>query len=102
MAMYLMGDVYSRQAKWSEAIAALQQSIWVNPYFSGPYILLGKAYTKTGLPGPAEEMLRRAVQYDPNNKIAHYLLGQLLQQTGRIEEARKEFAIAERLQGDIK
>jgi tetratricopeptide (TPR) repeat protein len=102
MAMYLIGDVYSRQAKWSDAIAALQQSIWINPYFSGPYILLGKAYTKTGQPGPAEEMLRRAVQYDPNNKTAHYLLGQLLQQTGRPEEARQEFAIAERLQGDIK
>jgi tetratricopeptide (TPR) repeat protein len=102
MAMYLRGDIYSRQAKWSEAIAALQQSIWINPYFSGPYILLGKAYTKTGQPGPAEEMLRRAIQYDPNNKTAHYVLAQLLQQTGRIEEARKEFAIAERLQGDIK
>lgn len=102
MAMYLKGDAYSRQAKWAEAIAALQQSVWINPYFSGPYILLGKAYLKTAQPGPAEDMLRRAVQYDPNNKMAHYLLAQLLQQTGRIEEARKEFAIAERLQGDLK
>ena len=102
MAMYLRGDVYGRQARWPEAIAALQQSIWINPYFSGPYILLGKAYMKTAQPGPAEEMLRRAVQYDPNNKTAHYLLAQLLQQTGRLEEARKEFAIAERLQGEIK
>ena len=45
-------------------------------------------------------MLRRAVLYDPNNKSAHYLLAQLLQQTGRTEEAKREFAIAERLQGD--
>jgi Tfp pilus assembly protein PilF len=43
-------------------------------------------------------MLRRAIQYDPNNRTAHYLLAQLLQQTGRIEEARREFAIAEKLQ----
>jgi len=47
-------------------------------------------------------MLRHAVQYDPNNKAAHYLLGQVLQQAGRAEEARKEFEIAARLQGDIK
>jgi tetratricopeptide (TPR) repeat protein len=94
--------VYSRQAKWDQAIAALQQSIWINPYFSGPYILLGKAYAKTAQPATAEEMLRRAIQYDPNNKAAHYLLGQLLQQAGRTEEAQKEFAIAARLQGDIK
>jgi Flp pilus assembly protein TadD len=42
-------------------------------------------------------MLRRAIEYDPNNRSAHYLLGQLLQQTGRVEEAQREFAIAERL-----
>jgi Flp pilus assembly protein TadD len=47
-------------------------------------------------------MLRRAIQYDPNNKSAHYLLAQVLQQAGRAEEAKREFAIAERLQGDIK
>lgn len=102
MALYWIGDVYSRQARWDQAIAALQQSIWINPYFSGPYILLGKAYAKTSQPAVAEEMLRHAIQYDPNNKAAHYLLGQLLQQAGRTEEAQKEFAIAARLQGDIK
>ena len=101
MAQYRIGDIYSRQAKWDLAIAALQQSIWMNPYYSGPYILLGKAYTKTGQPGAAEAMLRRAIEYDPNNKSAHYLLAQLLQQTGRTEEAKREFAIAERLQGDL-
>jgi len=102
MALYWIGDIYSRQAKWPEAIAALQQSIWINPYFSGPYILLGKAFAKTDQPAAAEDMLRHAVQYDPNNKAAHYLLAQLLQQAGRVDEARKEFDIAARLQGDIK
>jgi Tfp pilus assembly protein PilF len=51
-------------------------------------------------PDAAEDMLRHAIQYDPNNKTAHYLLAQLLQQLGRSEEAKREFAIAERLQGD--
>ncbi|HYU79677.1 MAG TPA: tetratricopeptide repeat protein [Vicinamibacterales bacterium] len=100
MAQYRIGDIYSRQGKWEMAIAALQQSIWMNPYYSGPYILLGKAYMKAGQPGAAETMLRRAIEYDPNNKSAHYLLAQLLQQTGRTEDAKREFAIAERLQGD--
>jgi len=100
MAFYRIGDIYSRQQKWDESITALQQSLWINPYFSGPYILLGKAYSRTNQPEAAEEMLRRAIQYDPNNKTAHYLLAQLLQQTGRSDEAKREFAIAERLQGD--
>jgi tetratricopeptide (TPR) repeat protein len=102
MAFYRIGDIYSRQQKWPAAIDALQQSLWINPYFSGPYILLGKAYSRTGQPGAAEDMLRRAIHYDPNNKSAHYLLAQLLQQMGRTEEAKAEFAIAERLQGDVK
>ena len=100
MALYRIGDIYAHQLKWERAIEALQQSLWINPYFSGPYILLGKAYSRTNQLEAAEDMLRRAIQYDPNNKSAHYLLAQLLQQTGRSDEAKREFAIAERLQGD--
>ena len=44
-------------------------------------------------------MLRQAIQYDPNNRTAHYLLAQLLQQLGRTDEAKKEFEIAEKLPG---
>jgi len=102
MALYRVGEVYSLRLEWAGAIAALQQSLWINPYFSGSYILLGKAYGKTAQPAAAEDMLRRAIQYDPNNKSAHYLLAQTLQQNGRLEEAKREFAIAERLQGDVK
>ena len=54
---------------------------------------------KKGDLAAAEGMLRRAIEYDPNNKAAHYLLGQLLQQTGRAEEARRELEIAEKLPG---
>ena len=99
MAWSQLGDVYARQSKWDEAIAALQKSIWLNPYYSAPYILLGRAYMKKDQPARAEGMLRRAVQYDPNNRTAHYLLAQLLQQLGRTEEAKREFEIAEKLTG---
>jgi tetratricopeptide (TPR) repeat protein len=99
MAWYQLGDVHVRAARWTEAITALQRSLWLNPFYSGPYILLGRAYMKTGQPATAEGMLRRAIQYDPNNRTAHYMLAQLLQQLGRHEEAKAEFAIAERLQG---
>jgi tetratricopeptide (TPR) repeat protein len=99
MAWSQLGDAYTRQSKWDPAIAALQKSVWLNPYYSAPYILLGRAYMKKEQPGPAEAMLRRAIQYDPNNRSAHYLLAQLLQLTGRVEEARREFEIAEKLTG---
>ena len=51
--------------------------------------------------GTAEGMLRRAVELDPNNKSAHYLLAQVLQKTGRAEESRREFEAAERLQDGV-
>ena len=97
MASYQLGDALLRQNRGDEAIAALQRSLWLNPFYSGPYILLGRAYMKKGQPATAEGMLRRAIDYDPNNRAAHYLLAQLLQQLGRAEEAKQEFAIAERL-----
>lgn len=99
MAFHQLGDALVRQGKWDEGIVALQKSIWLNPFYSAPYIVLGKAYMKKGQPATAEGMLTRAIQYDPNNRTAHYLLGQLFQQMGRLEEAKREFAIAERLQG---
>jgi tetratricopeptide (TPR) repeat protein len=100
MALSQLGDAYVRGSKWDQAIAALQKSIWLNPFYSAPYILMGRAYMKKDQPALAEGLLRRAIQYDPNNRTAHYVLAQLLQQTGRLEEAKKEFAIAERLQGE--
>ena len=94
MAHYRLGETYARQQRWDNAIAALQQSLWINPFFSGPYIVLGRAYMTRGQPSTAEGMLRRAVEYDPNNKSAQYLLGQALQKLGREGEAAKEFEIA--------
>lgn len=101
MAYYKIGDALTRQLKWDEAITQLQKSIWLNPFYSGPYILLGKSYLKKKQLSNAEGMLRRAIQFDPNNKSAHYILGQVYQQSGRAEDAKREFALAEKLQGNL-
>lgn len=97
MAYYMLGEAYTRQLKWDEAIPPLQKSIWLNPYFSGPYIVLGKVYLKKSDLANAETMLRRAIQMDPNNYSGHHLLAQVLQQSDRADEAKKEFQLAEQL-----
>ena len=94
---YRLGETYTRQLKWDEALPPLQKAIWLNPFFSGPYIVMGKAYLKKNDLPNAESMLRRATQMDPNNFSAHHLLAQTLQQAGRADEAKQEFAVAERL-----
>jgi len=63
--------------------------VWLNPTYSGPYILLGKVYLKKGDLAEAERMLRRALQMDPRNASAHYLLGRTLIEAGRAEEGKK-------------
>lgn len=99
LAYYRLGEAYTRQLKWNEAIAPLQKAVMLNPTFSGSYIVLGKIYLKQKNLENAEALLRRATQMDPNNFSAHHLLAQVLQQTNRIDDARKEFEIAERLRG---
>lgn len=100
MAYYRLGEAYTRQLKWDEAISPLQKSIWLNPFFSGPYVVLGRVYLKKREPANAEAMLRRAVKMDPNNYSAHYQLAQVLQETNRLEEAKREFEIADKLRTD--
>jgi tetratricopeptide (TPR) repeat protein len=97
MTHYRLGDAFIHRLEWDRAIESLQRSIWMNPFFSGPYILLGRAYTQKGDLAAAEGMLRQAIAYDPNNKVAHYMLGQLLQRLGRPEEATRELELADRL-----
>jgi len=45
--------------------------------------------------------LKRAIQFDPNNKSAHYMLGQVYQQTSRPDDARREFETAEKLKDNL-
>jgi tetratricopeptide (TPR) repeat protein len=97
MTHYRLGDAFVHRLEWDRAIESLQRSIWLNPYFSGPYILLGRAYAQKGDTATAEGMLRQAIAYDPNNRVSHYMLGQLLQRMGREQEARVELELANRL-----
>jgi Flp pilus assembly protein TadD len=78
---------------WDRSVGPLQKSIWLNPDFSSPYILLGKAYYHMDRLEFAEGMLKQAVRMDPNNAGAHYLLGNVYRQMGRRDDSRKEFEL---------
>ncbi len=100
MAWSQLGDAYARQSKWDEAIAALQKSIWLNPYYSAPYILLGRAYMKKEQPGrgrsdaaPRDPVRSRTTA--PRTTCSRSCCSR----SGRADEAKREFEIAERLRG---
>ena len=93
-----LGDAYSRQANYPEAIAALQRAVLLEPHATGPYILLGKVMLKRQDAVGAANYLERAKAMDPANYMTRSLLGQAYRAMGRREEAAKETQAAEQLQ----
>lgn len=100
MAYWRMGDAYTRLENWNEAERALKQAVWLNPDFSGPYILLGKVELKKGDADLAAGFLARALKIDPNNYSAHYLLGTAYKQLGRQADADREFELTRSLHAE--
>ncbi|MGI6525718.1 MAG: tetratricopeptide repeat protein [Bdellovibrionota bacterium] len=55
------------------------------------YLALGTVYTKAQNLEEAEQVLRKAVQFDPKNAAAQARLGDCLSEQGRLEEAQDAF-----------
>jgi Flp pilus assembly protein TadD len=70
----------------------------LDPTSTGPYILLGKALEKKGEAELSARALLRALTMDPNNPIAHHLLGLAYRDLGRADDAERELKLAEHLQ----
>jgi predicted Zn-dependent protease len=93
-----LGDVYSRGGRYAEARRALQQAILLEPYATGPYILLGKVTLKEGDAVAALTYLQKAEHMDPANFMTHNLLAQTYRSLGRGEDAARELQLTEKLQ----
>jgi tetratricopeptide (TPR) repeat protein len=93
-----LGDAYTRQGRYADARAALNQSVILDPQSTGPYIQLGKVLLRQHDPATAAMYLQRAIAMDPRNYITHALLGQALRALGRNVEADQESKEAEQLQ----
>lgn len=99
-ALDILGDPYSRLGELVMAESALEKSIWIDPYFTGPYILLGRVELRKGDPSLAARFLEQAIKMDPNNYSAHYLLGEAYQQLGHKEQASHEFELTRSLHAE--
>lgn len=94
---YKLADAYSRAERWDDAHRLLQQSIWLDSTWTGPYILMGKVLLKKNENLLAVRTLRKAINMDPRNDLSHFMLGQGLRAVGDEAGAQKEFAIAREL-----
>lgn len=95
---YRLADAYTRVTKWDDAERLLQQSIWLDATASGPYILMGKVLLKKNDATLAVRSLTHALSMDPNNYIAHNLLGQAYRMQGKTAEAQAQLELSQKLQ----
>lgn len=103
-ALFFSGVAATAQNQNEKAIPYLKKAIEVNPNSGEAHLFLGQAQMELGDLVNAEKNLRRAVELEANGgkntqaRRTHFMLGRLLLKTGRKEEAKKELAIAAKLQ----
>lgn len=93
-----MGDAYVRQGEFGKARQALQEAVLLDPNSTGPFILLGKVLLRQHDAVGAATYLEHAREMDSQNYMTHSLLSQAYRQMGRIDDARAESSIAQKLQ----
>lgn len=96
-----LGLCYYRQRRNQLAIVNFQKAIDLN-LKSGhtdawPYLNLAITERALNQRGEAETHLRQAIRLDPSLAVAHFQLGNVLEDTGRTKEAISEFQAASRL-----
>jgi len=94
-----LGDAYIRTGDFDRAQQALNRAVLLEPNVNAPYILLGKVLLKQRNSLMAKMYLEHALQIDPKNYMAHYLLGQAYRGLGRSDDAAREYQAAEQIQG---
>lgn len=95
---YKLADAYTRVLRWDDAEKLLQRSIWLDATASGPYILMAKVMLKKNEATLAVRSLQRALSMDPNNYVAHHLLGEAYRALDRPADADRELQLSQQLQ----
>ena len=96
-----LGKVLATNHKYSEAEKYLKRSMALNSTSPDAYLYLGQMYFDTDRPVDAEPALRKAILLTSDNsrnhyqiQKAHFLLGRILMQEHRSDEAHEEMQIA--------
>lgn len=95
---YLLGEALIRvgvrpgEPGYAQAVAALEDSVRLDPHFVHSRIDLAKLYTREGRNAEGIRELRAAIEIDPTKVQAYALLASTLKKQGRSEEAAPMFA----------
>jgi|GEM_PF-2393796 len=79
--------VLGGEARYDEAVKALDQAIGAKPDFAEAYSMKGSCLEKLGNDREAETAYRKALQINPSYGEGYYYLGNLLKKMGKTAEA---------------
>ena len=106
---YMLGYIALKQSRMPEAEKEITRALALKPGDPATLLLAAELFSSTARDAQAEPLLRQAIsalgvssppKYDSIR--AHYMLGRLLQRTGREQEAAKELAISEQLRMQLR
>src|SRR5580704_3343553 len=90
----ILGRILLDRSRPAEAEPHFRAALAVNPHYAEALFGLGKTELALEHPQAAVEPLRKAIQIDPNDFEAHFVLGTVLRQMGETAEAANEQKIA--------
>jgi tetratricopeptide (TPR) repeat protein len=97
-----LGRIAMSQHRFHEAEMDLQMATVLSPQNPANFFLLGELYVEMQRPADAEKALRKAIDETTDPALshydiqrAHYRLGRLLVDGGKVEEGKKELDIAQ-------
>ncbi|MGE5358056.1 MAG: sulfatase-like hydrolase/transferase, partial [Bacteroidales bacterium] len=101
-AAFNLGRLYERQGNRDRQIASLKQAVDINPDGPEANVFLAKAYLDAGVNLPeAVTLARKSLEGAPRGELAplaHYVLADLYNRTGRAQDAGREVAVAQALE----
>ena len=106
---YMLGYIALKQARMGEAEREVTRALSLSPDDPAALLLGAELFSATARDVQAEPLLRKAIAASANSSPpkyddirAHYMLGRLLQRTGRQEEALKELTLSEQLRKQLR
>ena len=105
---HMLGHIALEERHFADAETELLRARSLNPGDAGAQLLLGQLYSETNRPGQAEEVLGKLIQgwgdapADFQLVRAHYILGRVLRENGKLDEGAGEIKAAEDLRKQIR
>ncbi|MCH7701167.1 MAG: tetratricopeptide repeat protein [Planctomycetes bacterium] len=89
---YRLGQALLESGEHEEAAQAFHRTMALVPDVAHGYLGAGDVKIRTGDFQEAVDYLKRATEIDPNDSVAHYLLGMAYRSLGEMDSARRELA----------